>query len=62
MRRPNFDLDLKIGAQSELWVSDLRDSLAKGNGEVERTHNAYNDAVKRAKELAVEHKVRWVRR
>jgi hypothetical protein len=32
------------------------------SAEVESTHNARNDAVKRAKELAAEHKVRWVER
>jgi hypothetical protein len=33
-----------------------------GSAVVESTHNAHSDAVKRAKELAVEHKVRWVQR
>jgi hypothetical protein len=30
--------------------------------EIESTHDKYDDAVKRATELAAEHKVRWVRR
>ena len=29
---------------------------------IESTHDAHSDAIKRAKELAVEHKVRWVQR
>jgi len=35
LRKPEFDIDLKIGAQSELWVSDLIAMLAKGKGEIE---------------------------
>ena len=42
-----------------LWVI-----LEYGNGtaEIESTHDAYSDAIKRATELAAKHKVRWVRR
>src|SRR5262245_30590846 len=42
-----------------LWVI-----LEYGNGtaEIESTHDAYSDAIKRATELAAKHKVSWVRR
>jgi hypothetical protein len=42
-----------------LWVI-----LEYGNGtaEIESTHDAYSDAIKRATELAAKHNVRWVRR
>jgi len=42
-----------------LWVI-----LEYGNGtaEIESTHDAHSDAIKRATELAAKHKVRWVRR
>ena len=44
---------------SRLWVI-----LEYGNGtaEIESTHDAYSDAIKRATELAAKHNVRWVRR
>src|SRR5262245_23139530 len=35
MRNPDFDIDLKIGQQSELWVSSIRDLMALGNGAIE---------------------------
>ena len=35
MRQPAFDIDLKIGAQSELWVADICRMLAEGSGAVE---------------------------
>jgi hypothetical protein len=35
MRKPDFDIDLKIGAQSELWVEDICEMLAERNGTVE---------------------------
>jgi hypothetical protein len=34
-REPRFDLDLKIGAQSEMWVADICDLLGKRSGEIE---------------------------
>ena len=34
-RRPEFDLDVKIGAQSELWVQDICELMAKRNGSIE---------------------------
>ena len=34
-RQPDFDLDKEIGAQSELWVLDIRELMAKKNGEIE---------------------------
>jgi hypothetical protein len=34
-RQPDFDLDKEIGAQSELWVHDIRELMAKKNGEIE---------------------------
>jgi hypothetical protein len=38
MRQPAWDLDRDIGAQSELWVSDVRAALAK-KGTVEVKHD-----------------------
>lgn len=35
LREPRWDLDVEIGAQSELWVGSIRDLLAKRNGEIE---------------------------
>lgn len=34
-RLSHFDLDMKRGAQGELWVEDLRKILAEGSGTVE---------------------------
>jgi hypothetical protein len=30
MRQPDFDLDRALGAQAELWVSNLREAIAAG--------------------------------
>jgi hypothetical protein len=42
-----------------LWVIF---EYGNGTAEIESTHDAYSDAIKRATELAAKHKVRWVRR
>ena len=34
-RKPDFDLDMEIGTQSELWVLDIRELMAKRNGKIE---------------------------
>jgi hypothetical protein len=46
------------------WWVVLEWHTAEGglSAEVESTHDAHSDAVQRAKELAAEHKVRWVQR
>jgi len=33
-RRPDFDIDQKIGAQSELWVGDIREAIHSKSIEV----------------------------
>jgi hypothetical protein len=38
MRQPAWDIDREIGAQAELWVSDVRSALAK-KGTVEVKHD-----------------------
>jgi len=38
MREPRWDIDRELGAQSELWVSDVRRALA-GEGTVEVKHD-----------------------
>ena len=38
MRQPNWDIDLALGAQSELWVADIRRALAE-KGTIEVKHD-----------------------
>jgi hypothetical protein len=38
MREPRWDIDRELGAQSELWVSDLRRALAE-KGTIEVKHD-----------------------
>ena len=38
MRQPNWDIDLALGAQSELWVGDIRRALAE-KGTIEVKHD-----------------------
>jgi len=33
--QPDWDINVKQGAQAELWVSSIRDLMAKANGEIE---------------------------
>lgn len=35
LRQPDFDIDVQIGAQSELWVSNICDMLARRSGWIE---------------------------
>jgi len=34
-RQPDWDIDVKAGAQAELWVHDVCKMMAKGSGEIE---------------------------
>jgi len=38
MRQPNWDIDRELGAQSELWVADIRRALAE-EGTIEVKHD-----------------------
>ena len=38
MRQPDWDIDLALGAQSELWVADIRRALAE-KGTIEVKHD-----------------------
>lgn len=38
MRQPNWDIDAALGAQSELWVADIRRALAE-KGTIEVKHD-----------------------